>query len=70
MAKEEESKKIKENNKLKVEISKLKISNEKYLNEKKSKEYEIMNKKDKSQKINKIQDELNEYKRLYKPMIN
>ena len=58
-------KKIKENNKLKVEISKLKISNEKYLNEKKSKEYEIMNKKDKSQKINKIQDELIEYKRLY-----
>ena len=58
-------KKIKENKTLKHELSKLKISNEKYLNEKKSKEYEIMKVNDNNQKIHKIQEQLNEYKRLY-----
>ena len=63
--KENLQKKNSKTKKIKLANSQLKISNDKYLNEKKLKEYQIMNQTDNNIKINKIQKQLNEYKNLY-----
>ena len=58
-------KKEKESKRLKIVNSKLKINNERFLNEKKSVEYKKMQSTDNIKKIIELQKQLSEYKRLY-----
>ena len=65
----EKNENLEKNNKekklLKVANKKLQLLGEQYFNEKKGKEFQIMNQVDNDKAMNSIQKELNEYKRLY-----